>query len=158
MTRRDEAQLRPLLGFRLAVLAAPGSNVRSVDTSQRASGANSNFFAPLRLPRQRALPRAARRSPRLPTTWLDASARPRIPPPPAGAQRSGAQVGSKPRGEQQGGEPPQRSSAWRAPVPALPPAERWGGGAPMRMEGLMAAISPFPGHTPSPAVPRTTLC
>ena len=68
MTRRDEAQLRRFQGFRLAALAAPGSNERSVDTSQRASGANSDFFTPLRLPRQRALPRTTRRSPRLATT------------------------------------------------------------------------------------------
>ena len=70
LTRRDEAQLRHLPGFRLATLAAPGSNARPVDTSQRAPGANSDFFAPLCLPRQRALPRAARRSPRLVTTKI----------------------------------------------------------------------------------------
>ena len=48
MTRRDEAQLCPHLGLELATLAAPGSNERSVDTSQRAFGANSDFFALLR--------------------------------------------------------------------------------------------------------------
>ena len=71
MTRRDvEAQLCPLLGLKLAALAAPGSNERSMDTSLRAFGANCDFFAPLCLPRQLALPRTARRSPKPVTTRI----------------------------------------------------------------------------------------
>ena len=85
MTRRDKAQLRHLPGFKLAALAAPGSNERSVDTSQRACGANSDFFAPLILPRPRALPQAGDHQDSRP----DLSARPRNPPPTAGTKRSG---------------------------------------------------------------------
>ena len=148
----DEAQLRNLLNCRLAALAAPGSNERSVDTGQRASGANSDFFAPLRLPRQRALPCAARRSPRLATTrragWTCRRVR-------AFLHRRRAHSAAAcrtvvPRGEQQGGELPQRSSAWCSPAPALPPAERWGGGAPMWLERHMPGMCHSAGHTPSP--------